>query len=90
MDFAPRAADDGDLADALGVFQLLLDLLVGDQRDVAQRARRGDGDLEDGRGVGIELLDDGLLGGLRQIVDDQVDLVLDFLRGDVAVLREPN
>ena len=88
MDFALRAADDGDLADALGIFQLLLDLLVGDQRDVAQGARRGDGDLQDGRGVGIELLHHRLLGGLRQVRHDQVDLVLDFLRRDVAVLGE--
>ena len=67
VDFAARAADDGDLADAAGVFQLLLDLLVGDQRDVAQGALGGDGDLQDGRGVGIELLHHRLLGGLRQV-----------------------
>ena len=88
VDLAARAADDGDLADAPGVFQLLLDLLVGDQGDVAQRALGGDGDLQNRRGVGIELLHDRLLGGLRQLRHDQVDLVLDFLRGDVAVLGE--
>ena len=88
MDFAAGSALDGDFADAFGVFELLLDLLIGDEGDIAQGARRGDGDLEDGGGVGIEFLDDGLLGGLRQVRDDQVDFVLDFLGGDVAILGE--
>ena len=57
VDLALRAAHDGDLADALRVFQFLLDQLVGDHRQIAQRTRRGDRDLQHRRGVGIELDD---------------------------------
>ncbi len=88
MNLALRAAHDGDLADALRVFEFLLDQLVGDHREVAQRARRGNRDLQDGRGVGIELQDHRLLGGLRKVVDDQIDLVLHLLSRYVAVLRK--
>ncbi len=88
MDLAPRAADDGDFAHALRVLEFLLDLLVGDHGHVAQRARRGDGDLQNGRGVGIELLHHRLFGGLRQIGNDQIHLVLNFLRRHIAVLRQ--
>ena len=88
MDFALRAAQDGDFAHSFGVFKLLLDPLVRDERQVADGARRGDGDLKDGRGVGVELLDHRRLRGLRKVGDDQVDLVLNFLRGDVAILRQ--
>src|ERR1019366_5591621 len=88
MDLAARAAQDGDLADAGGVFQLLFDLLIGDQGDVAQGTAGGDGDLQNGGGVGIELLNHRLLGGLRQLRHDEVDLVLHFLGGHVAVLGQ--
>ena len=50
--------------------------------------RRGDGDLENRRGVGIQLLHHRRLRGLRKVGDDQVDLILNFLRGDVAVFRQ--
>src|ERR1039457_3270040 len=71
MDLAARAAHDGTLADARGVFQLLFDLLIGDQGDVAQGTPGGDGDLQNGRRVGVELLHHGLLGGLRQLRHNQ-------------------
>src|SRR5262249_11589613 len=87
VNLALRAAENSDLSDALGVFELLLDLLIGDEGDIAQRAWGADSDLEDGRSVRIELLDDGLLRGGRKLRHDQVDLLLHFLRGDVAVLR---
>ena len=86
VNFAFGAADDADLTDTFGVLELLLDQLVGDEREITERTRRGDGNLHDRRGIGIELQHDGLLGGLRQIVDDGVDFVLHLLRGDVAVL----
>src|ERR1019366_3269879 len=88
VDLALRAAHDADLTDTFRVLQFLLNQLVGDHREIAQRAGRGDGDLHDRRGVRIHLLNNGLLRGGRQIVGNQVDLVLDFLRGDVAVLRK--
>ena len=40
------------------------------------------------RRVGVELLNDRLFGGDRKIVDDQIDLVADFLRRDVGILLE--
>ncbi len=82
------AADDADLAHAADVLELLLDPLAGDLRDVAQgRGARND-DLQDGRGVGIEFLNDRRLGRFRQVAQNEIDLVADFLRGDVAVLIE--
>ena len=86
MDLAPRAADDGDFAHALRVLEFLLDLLVGDHGDVAQRARRRHGNLHDGRGVRVELLHHRLFRALRKIGDDEIHLVLNLLRGHVAVL----
>src|ERR1035437_101579 len=88
MDLAARAAHDGDLADAGSVFQLLFDLLVGDQGDVSQGTPGGDGNLQNGRGIGIEFLNHRLLSGLRQLRHDEVDLVLHFLGGHVAVLGQ--
>ena len=90
VDLAPRAADDAHLADALRVFELLLDQFVGDHRQIAQRTRRRNRDLQHRRGVRIELLHDGNFRGCGQVVRDQVDLVLHFLRRDVAVLSRSN
>ncbi len=86
--FALQPAHQLDLSDAADVFQLRLDLLVGNFGDLAQRARRRQGNLHDRRGVGIELLHHRRLGRVRQIVDDQVYLVADLLRAHIAVLIE--
>ncbi len=50
--------------------------------------RRGDGDLQDGRGIRIELDDDRCLRGAGQIVRDQAEVILHFFGGDIAVLRQ--
>jgi hypothetical protein len=88
VNLALGAAHDGHFAHALGVFQAALDLLVGDQGDVAQRARRRHRNPQNRRGVRVELLHHRHLGRLRQVVDNQVDLVLHFLRRHVAILGQ--
>ena len=88
VDLALGTAHNSDLTDTGGAFQLLLQQLVGDHGDVAERALCAQANLEHGRGVGIELQNFRALGGSGQIVDDLVDLVLDFLSCDVAILRE--
>ena len=88
MNFTPRPAHNGDLPNALRVFQLLLDLLIGNQRYIAQGTRGGNRHLQNRRGIGIELLHHRSFCGLRQIIRDQVDLVLYFLRGNIPVLRK--
>ena len=40
MYLAPRAADDGNLADALRVLQFLFDQLVGNHRQIAHGTGR--------------------------------------------------
>ena len=88
VDFAPRAADDADLADALGVFELLLDQLVGDHREIAEGARRETAICMTGVASGSNFWMTGCLAVWGRSLADQVDLVLDFLGGDVAVLRK--
>jgi hypothetical protein len=59
-------ADAGDLLDAL------LDLVVGDLGELADRQVAGEGDREHGGGAGVELLDDGgsmPLGSSRSIAE---------------------
>src|SRR6185503_422441 len=45
-------------------------------------------DTNNRRRIGVEFLDDWLFGSQREVVQDQIDLVSDFLRGDVGVLLE--
>ena len=45
-------------------------------------------DAQNGRGVGVELLNRRLFGRFGQIRNDGLDAVLDFLRGDVNVFFE--
>ncbi len=87
-DLALQAAHQADLADSLDVLQPLLDLLVGQLGDLAQRPRPGNHQLHDGRRVGIELLDHRGLGRLRQIGQSGGDFIANFLGSHVAVLLQ--
>ena len=55
---------------------------------LAQRPVAGHDNLQDRHRVGIELLDHRRQRRLREVGNDQVDLVANFLRRDVAVLLE--
>jgi hypothetical protein len=63
-------------------------LLVGDVGHFAERSGRGYGNAQHRRGVRVELFNDWTLSRFRQIVDDEIDLVADFLSGDVGILFE--
>ena len=84
--FPPSAASDPDLADTINVLKALLDLVIRDIGDLAKRTRSGNNNLQHGLSIGIELLDDRRFGRLRQISEDQVDLVANLLRCHIAVL----
>ena len=88
LNLARRTADDLDLTDAAHAFERLLDQFVGQPRELLERARAGDDQLQDRRGVGIELLDDRGEGRFRQRRNDEVDLVAHVLGRDVAVFLE--
>ena len=82
----PRAsADDCHLAHTADGFNLLFDSLVGYVGNFSRRSWSGHRYSYDWSGIGIELLDDRLLGCDRQAVHDQVDLVADLLRGDIRI-----
>src|SRR6185369_15452104 len=86
LDLTPSTADDLHVAHAVDRLDLLLDLFVGNIRDFTQRAWRRHGDTNDGGCVSVELLNDWLFRSNGKIVNDQIDLVSDFLRRDVRVL----
>ena len=85
----PRApAEDRDLADAVDGLELPAQDLVGELGRLAERAASRQGDGEDRRRVGVELLHDRLVDVARQVREDAVHLVAHLLRGDVHVLLE--
>ena len=88
VDLARTAADDEHLADAADRLEPAAQSLVGELGDVADRRGAGERDGEDGNGVRVDLLDDRRVGVLRQVAQDGVDPVADFLRRDVDVLLE--
>ena len=88
LNLARASTDYRHLAHTADRFDLLFDLLVGDVGNFSRRPRGRDGDSYDRRGIGVQLLHDGLLGGDRKIVNDQVNLVSDFLRRDVGTFFE--
>jgi hypothetical protein len=55
---------------------------------LAKVARRGYGDVQDGRCVRRDFLDDGRIGVLREFREDAVHLVPDLLRADLGILVE--
>jgi hypothetical protein len=88
VDLALTAAEDQHLADAVDALELPPQHLVGVLGDVAYRLARGEREAQDGRRIGIELVDARLLNRLGQQRQDPVHLVAHFLRGDVGVLVE--
>ena len=86
VDLAARAPHNPHLTHARCVLQFLFDQLVRDHREIAQRPWRGNHHLQHRRRIRIELLHDRHLGRLRQVVRNQIDLVLYFLRRHIAVL----
>ena len=81
-------AEDDDLADAGYALQALLDGLVGEFRQVTGRHVARQHHRQDRFRIGVDLLDDGLLGVLRQVAQREVDLVAYVLGFHVAVLAE--
>jgi hypothetical protein len=88
LDLAVRSADQLHLADTTHALEPLLDLLVGDLREVAHRQIAADGNLQDRHGARIELLNDRRFGRFGERGRDQRDPIADFLGGDVPVLFE--
>ena len=88
VDAARAPAEDRDLADAVDGLDLPAQDLVGELGRLAKRAASRERDGEDRRRVGVELLHDRLVDVARQVREDAVDLVADFLGGDVDVLLE--
>ena len=88
VDFSIGASLNLDLANAGAVFKFLFDQLVGNQCHIAGRTRRGNGDLKNGAGVRIHFRNHRNFGARRQIVDDLIDFVLNFLGGYVAIFRQ--
>jgi hypothetical protein len=85
LDLALAAADEVDAADAGDLLHALLDLVLGDLGEVADRQVAGEGDREDGCGAGVELGDHGRVDAAGQVALDGGDLVADVLEGLVAV-----
>jgi hypothetical protein len=85
LNLALAAADEVDAADAGDLLHALLDLVLGDLGEVADRQVAGEGDREDGGGAGVELGDDGRVDAAGQVALDRGDLVADVLEGLVAV-----
>ncbi len=73
----------------VGALETTAKNLVGVLSDVADRLLRGHCDGEDRCGVGVLLLDRRLQDRARQLRQNAVDAVADFLRGDVRILLEP-
>ena len=67
LNLALPIADEADLADAAERLDVLLDLVVDDLRGFAKIARRGDGNVQNRRRVGCDLLDHRRIGILRQV-----------------------
>ena len=88
VDLPRLAADQFDLAHALGRLQPAAQRLVAILGDVAERRGRGNRHRDDRRGVGIHLLDGRLIGILGQIRQHAVHPVADFLRGHIDVLLQ--
>ena len=88
LDLAAPRAEEQHLADAVDRLEPLLDVLLEERRQLDDRHRRRDREHQDRERVGILLLHDRRVGGLRQVADDRIDLGAHFLRGDVGVLRQ--
>ncbi len=83
LDLLVQATRDVDLADARHRLQVGLDLVAGDVVEGVERGA-GEGDVQDRRGVRVELADDRRAGFGRQLTDDRPHLLLDV---DVGLVR---
>ena len=88
LDLAPAIALQLDRPDILHRLEHLLDLLVGDLRDLLLRSRAEDVELEDRRRIGVLLLDLRRPGVARKLLDDRRDLVADVLRRRLDIALE--
>ena len=88
VDLPLLAPEDVDLTDAVDALDLAAHPLVGELGRVADRPGAAQRDVEDRRGVGVDLRHDGLVDPLGEVGQDVVDVVAHLLRGDVGVLVE--
>ena len=86
IDLPLLPAEQSHLPDTGHAFQTTTQDLVGILSDVARRLVCDERDAEDGRSIGVELLDDGRVHVIRQRGDDAVHAVAHFLCGDIDVL----
>ena len=79
IDLPQSSAQQRDLPHTTHAFKLPPQHLVGKLGDLAHRLVGHEGDVQNRRGIGIELLDDRRVHLLRQIGDDTGDAVPHFL-----------
>ena len=82
------ATDQGDRADPVHRLQAFLDPPTCQFGDLSKIATSRHGDGQHGHGAGVKLVDDRRLGLIGQVGEDRVDLIADFLRAHVTVLRK--
>src|SRR5690606_26238798 len=88
VDGALAPALDEDLPHARCGPDQVLDPGVGELGQLAQRKGPGDGDGQDGHGVGVEIGDDGRVGSLGQSPQHLADFVANVLKRRVRIAFE--
>src|SRR5574341_1316328 len=86
VDLPKPAANDRHLADAGEGLQFAAERVVGEFADVANGAVGRERHVQDGRGIGVQLLHDGLFDVHGQVGQDLVDFVPNLLGRHIGVL----